>query len=261
MAMDQTYWHKQTEQPLFPELEWSRPQHKNQAGKLLIIGGTGQGFAAPAEAYGVAMRAGVGTVRVILPDALRKTVGKLFPEAEFAASTPSGSFGTTAYAEFCAAGEWADAVLLPGDIGRNSETVALLENFLSHYSGQVTLGGDAADLFCVQPHALLQRAETLLILDLPQLQRLGTSSRFARPFVSDMGTPRLAETLHEFTKRFAPYFVISHEQQTFVAVEGQVSTTAQPQNVHTALELAARCSTWWLQNPTKPFEALTTAVR
>jgi NAD(P)H-hydrate repair Nnr-like enzyme with NAD(P)H-hydrate dehydratase domain len=254
--MEQPYWQKQSDKPLFPELEWSRPENKNQAGKLLVIGGTEQGFAAPAEAYSLAVKAGIGSVSVLLPGSLRKTVGKIFPEAEFAPSTPSGSFGASAFAEFCDRSAWADAVLFPGDIGRNSETTALLENFLEHNTGQVTLSGDAAELFCIQPHALLQRPNTLLVLTVSQLQHLGSNARFARAFTSNMGVSPLAEALHEFTKRFTPYFMITYENTLVVAVNGQISSTLR-NPTPTPLALAASATTWWLQNPTKPFEALT----
>ena len=32
------YWQKQTEKALFPEIEWSKPERKDQAGRILIIG-------------------------------------------------------------------------------------------------------------------------------------------------------------------------------------------------------------------------------
>ena len=44
--MNHDYWHKQTSsKPLFPELIWSRPENRQLAGKLLIIGGNLHGFA------------------------------------------------------------------------------------------------------------------------------------------------------------------------------------------------------------------------
>ena len=61
--MDQTYWHKQSDKPLFPELEWSRPENKQQAGKLLVIGGNKFGFVEPSEAFAAAEKAGVGNAR------------------------------------------------------------------------------------------------------------------------------------------------------------------------------------------------------
>src|SRR5258708_2443063 len=99
LGMDRTYWHKQGSEPLFPDLVWSRPETKQTAGKLLIIGGNVHGFSAVGNAYTEAIKAGIGTVRIILPDVLRKTVSKLLPEADFTASTPSGSFGQKALAD------------------------------------------------------------------------------------------------------------------------------------------------------------------
>src|SRR5690606_2345051 len=63
-AMGSTdYWRRQTPgEPLFPDVLWSRPEQKTTAGKLLVIGGNLHAFAAPAEAYNEAEKAGVGTV-------------------------------------------------------------------------------------------------------------------------------------------------------------------------------------------------------
>jgi hypothetical protein len=259
--MNPSYWHKQTDKPLFPQLEWSRPETKAQAGKLLIIGGTGQGFAAPASAYEAALKAGIGAIRVMLPESLRKAVGKLFPEADFAPSTISGSFASNSLGELCGASMWADGVLFPGDISRNSETTVLLENFLSKYQHQATLTRDAADLLCQQPHSILHRPETLLVLALGQLQRLAAEAHFPRAFTSEMGLVQLVDNLYEFTKRFAPLIITNHQGHYVMAVNGQVSTTkiAHERSVW-RLQAAAIASVWWLQNPSKSFEALTTAL-
>src|SRR4051794_28288010 len=107
--MDRTYWHKQSaSKPLYPDMLWSRPENKRQAGKLLVVGGNAHGFAAAGEAYAEALAAGVGTARVLLPDSLQKTVGRVFEAGEYAPSTPSGSFGRRALAELLAMSQWAD---------------------------------------------------------------------------------------------------------------------------------------------------------
>jgi ADP-dependent NAD(P)H-hydrate dehydratase / NAD(P)H-hydrate epimerase len=259
--MNPDYWLKQTDKPLFPQLEWGRPETKSQAGKLLIIGGTKHGFAAPAEAYGAAARAGAGSVRVLLPASLRRAVSKLFPEADFAPSTLSGSFAANSLGELIAAGMWADGVLFPGDISRNSETTVLLESFLEKYQHQVTLTKDAADLLCQQPYSVLHRPETLLVLAMGQLQKLGSEARFPRAFTSEMGLVQLADSLHEFTKRFAPIIITRHQNQLILAMDGQVSTTKiKTEQQLWRLKTAATASVWWLQNPRKPFEAITTAL-
>jgi NAD(P)H-hydrate repair Nnr-like enzyme with NAD(P)H-hydrate dehydratase domain len=259
--MNPEYWHRQTDAPLFPQLEWSRPELKAQAGKLLIIGGTKHGFAVPAEAYSAAAQAGAGSMHVLLPESLRRSVGKLFPEADFAPSTISGSFAGSSLAEWCAAAHWADGVLLPGDISRNSETTILLESFLEKHSGQVTLTKDAADLLCQQPLSILHRPETLLVLAMGQLQKLGSEAHFPRAFTGEMGLVQLADALYEFTKRFAPYIVVKHQGQLVVAAAGQISTTPYPNDQSVwRLRAATIASVWWMQNPSKPFQALTTAA-
>jgi NAD(P)H-hydrate repair Nnr-like enzyme with NAD(P)H-hydrate dehydratase domain len=259
--MQQDYWLKQTDTPLFPELEWSRPENKRQAGKLLIVGGNGYEFKAPANAYGDALAAGVGTAKVLLPASMQKVVQDIFPEAEFAPSTPSGSFAGASLAAMLELAQWADGVLLAGDIGRNSETTVLLETFLEKYQGQVTLTKDAADLAVQQPLQLLQRTDTLLVLAMGQLRRLGSEAHFPRAFTTDMGLVQLAENLHECTKRFAPHIITRHQDNLVVAANGRVSTTpVTGEQPVWRLATAASASTWWLQVPTKPFEALTTAI-
>lgn len=260
--MDHTYWHKQTsEQPLFPDLLWSRPENKKQAGKLLIMGGNAHGFAAAGEAYGEAMKAGIGTTRVLLPDSLQKTVGRVFEAGEYGPSTPSGSFSQKGLAELLAMSEWADGTLIAGDLGRNSETAILLEQFIAKHSGQLTLTKDAADYFTKAPHSVVSRPETLLVLSFAQLQKLAASARFTQPFTFDMDFLKLINNLHEFTHHHQAAIIVKHLATIFVSVGGQVSTTKLAPDLETwRVKTAAHAATWWLQNPAKPFEALTTSL-
>ena len=80
--MPDNYWHRQkTGQPLFADTLWSRPETKRQAGKLLIAGGQAQSFAAPAAAFTMATKAGIGVAKVLLPDSTQKLLGRNFSEA------------------------------------------------------------------------------------------------------------------------------------------------------------------------------------
>ena len=260
--MDRTYWQKQTsDKPLFPDLLWSRPENKRQAGKLLIVGGNAHGFAAPAEAFAVAEKTGVGTARVVLPDHLQKTVGRTFAAGEYAPSTPSGSFARQALGELLAVAQWADATLLAGDFGRSSETAVLLEKFVQEYDGRLVLTQDAADYFTKAPTPLLNRPETLLALSFAQLQKLAGSAHFAVPFTFDMDLLHLVDALHELTTRHQLNIIVKHLDNIFSAARGQVSTTKLEEDVEIwRVRTAATASVWWLQNPAKAFEAITSAV-
>lgn len=258
----QSDWVKQSsDKPLFPDLLWSRPENRALAGKLLIIGGNSFGFAAPAEAYSEAVKAGVGVAHVLLPDATKKLVGQVLEAGDYAPSTPSGSFSQSALGELLPHAAWADGVLLAGDLGRNSETAILLEKFITSYRGQLTITKDAADYFTPAPQALLARSETTLVISFAQLQKLAVHAKFPQAFTFGMDLIRLVEALHELTLMHPVNIVVKHLSNTIVASNGQVSTTrlATEPDIW-RVTAAAHAAVWWMQNPNKPFEALTTAM-
>ena len=259
--MSQDFWQKQTkDKPLSPDLLWSRPEQRSAAGKLLVIGGNLHAFAAPAEAFGEAEKAGAGTVRVILPDAAKKIVGRIMEHVEYAPSTPSGSFSQKALAELLDLSMWADGVLIAGDLGRNSETAILLQNFASKYTGQLTLTKDAADYVISSPEIVKSRADTLLVLSFAQLQKLAGQLGFDRAFTFDMDVLRFVDTLHEFTEKFPLHIVVKHLDQIHTAVSGRIVSTKLTEDVEIwRVKAAAHTSVWWMQNPSKPLEALATA--
>ena len=144
--MELAYWKKQKAgSSLFSDIEWNKPERRDQAGKLGIIGGNKLGFLAVAESYQTALETGAGQVRVLLPDVLKKTIPTSITDTLFAPTTPSGSLSRDAAAELAVLETWADGILLVGDAGRNSETAILYEEFISRYSGPLTITRDAID--------------------------------------------------------------------------------------------------------------------
>lgn len=260
--MNPEYWHKQSPgRALFPEMEWSRPENRQMAGKLLIIGGNLHGFAAPAEAYAESIRAGIGTSRVLLPNAIQKVVGPYIENGEFASSTPSGSFSQRALADLLDWCRWADGILFAGDLGRNSETAILVEKFLQKCEAITVMTKDAVDYTVSLPQASIERPNTALVLSMSQLQRLGIAAKFERPVAFSMSLVQLVDWLHLFTDRFACHIVVKHLSTMLVAVNGEVSTTKLENDIPIwRLKVATHASVWWIQNRNKPFEALTTAV-
>ncbi|MGH7218205.1 MAG: hypothetical protein ACREGE_02045, partial [Candidatus Microsaccharimonas sp.] len=198
--MDLSYWQKQTAtEPLFPDIEWSKPEQKAFAGKLGIIGGNKLGFAGVAEAYSVATSAGVGQVRVLLPDVLRKTIPRTITEALFAPTNPSGSLSKDAAADMATISSWADGVLLIGDAGRSSETAILYEQFIQNYPGLLIITRDAVDLVKNNAQALVDRPKTLLIVSFAQLQKLFQAVYYPKVLTFSMQLTNLVEALHKFT--------------------------------------------------------------
>lgn len=255
--MSAQFWHKQGNEPLYKDLLWDKPENKQHAGKLLIIGGNLHSFAAPGAAYQAAIASGIGIAKVLLPDALKKTVGSFLENGEFAPSNKSGSFSRKALSDWLDFAMWADGVLIPGDMGRNSETAIVLEQFVSKYTGQLTITQDALDYFTANPEHLLKRPETTLVTSFAQLQKLGVSSHFMHAFVYDVPIATMVENLHLFTTLHAVNIILRHNGILYVARDGEVATTkVEPGEATWRVETASHAAVWTLQNPSKVFAAL-----
>ncbi|MDO8591350.1 MAG: hypothetical protein Q7R60_00260, partial [bacterium] len=181
-------------------------------------------------------------------------------EAEFVPSTLSGSFSMMALAQLLEAAEWADGVLLAGDFGHNSETAILLDSFMNKYQGQVTVAQDSLDYYLDLKSPLIERPNTLSVIDLGKLQKLAKNNRPSTPILHNVMLTDLVETLHDWTTGNPGQIITRHAGNFIVASGGQVSTTPTAEESNWQIELAAYASVWWLQNPEKPFEATTTAI-
>ena len=114
---DYDYWQKQGVTPLYPEVDLEEPEQRRLAGRILIIGGNKNAFFTVANAMSVANRIGAGEVRVLMPDSVKGQVPST-PEVYFApAEKGSGGFGKDALPEILIQADWADAVVLIGDVG------------------------------------------------------------------------------------------------------------------------------------------------
>lgn len=260
--MDTPWLKQQSTKPLFEDLLWSKPEQKSLAGKLLVIGGNSHAIAAPGEAFALAATYGAGTVKVALPNATRKLIGGKLPlDIELVPSTPSGSFSKDAQAPLQGFVAWGDATLFAGDIGRNSETAIVLEQLASKMPGLQIYTRDAADYFTNTPLTLFNREHTLLVISIAQLQKLALHSDFKTAITYTMGLPQLCSALGELTSTHKAYIATQQGNKLVLAVDGKVLVTELPTEPDTwRLKTATAASVWWLQNPTKPLEAIATGI-
>lgn len=248
------------DKPVFPDLLWSKPETKRRGGKLLIMGGHSHSLAAPAKAFAAAEAAGVGTARVILPDVTRKILGKSFPEAEFAPSTPSGSLAQSALGTMLDNAGWADGVLMAGDFGRNSETAVLLEKFIQKFDGQLVVAGDGIDPFLQTHSILLKRPGTLCAIEFSKLQKLSKNNFPDPPLLNSSELPKITGTLDTVTSSGNVGFLTEHGGHIVVSLSGRSSVTPLTAEDNWQVPLPAYAAVWRLHQPVRPFEAITTAV-
>jgi NAD(P)H-hydrate repair Nnr-like enzyme with NAD(P)H-hydrate dehydratase domain len=260
--MDYSYWKKQAAgTPLFPDIEWSKPEQKSMAGKLGIIGGNKLGFAGVAEAYAVAHATGAGTIRVLLPDVLRKTIPAAMTDALFAPTNPSGSLSKDALDEMNAMSAWANEVLLIGDAGRSSETAILYEQFIQKYQGQLVLTRDAVDLVKNSAELLVERPKTVLVVSFAQLQKLFQSVYYPKVLTFSMQLTNLIEAVHKFTITYPCTIVVLHKDHIIIAHEGEVVSQVwdNPMLIWRGT-VAAKAAAYWLWSPVKPLQAITSSI-
>lgn len=256
------YWQRQSaDAPLFPNVEWSKPEQRAHAGKLGIIGGNKLGFAGVAEAYSTALKTGAGEVRVILPDILKKTIPATMLDVLFSPSNPSGSLSKEAAPDLAALSAWADEILLIGDAGRSSETAILYENFLKDYTGAITITRDAVDLVKNSSQTLVERPDTLLILSFAQLQKIFQAVYYPKVLTFSMQLTNLVEALHKFTITYPVTIAVLHRDTLIIASSGEVVTTpwTNPMLIWRG-DVAARAATYWLWNKTQPLQATASAI-
>lgn len=257
-----SYWHKQTaEEPLFPDIAWSKPEQRSQAGRVAIIGGNKLGFAAVAENYNEALKTGAGECRVILPDVLKKAIPPAITDAVFIPSNPSGGMSREGGADLLAAAEWANMMLFIGDAGKNSETAMLYENLLQKTNKPAVLTRDVIDLLRQNSNEIIARENTLLVLSFAQLQKLFQTVYYPKLLTFSMQLTSLIEALHKFTITYPTNIMVMHNDNLLVASGGEVSSTpwSNPVAIWRGF-VATKAACYWMWNHKKPFGAITTSI-
>lgn len=253
-----SFWQTQSStKPLFPDIEWSKPEQKAHAGKLTIIGGNKLGFIAVSDAYALAHELGAGQLRAVLPDALRKSFPASISDAVFIPSNASGGFSKDAIPEILAAANWADVTLLVGDMGRNSETAMACERLLDSFSGHLVITRDAVELLKPVAERVVNRDKTTLVMSFAQVQKLFQSVYYPRILSFSMQLMQFADALHKFTITYPATVVTFHQNHLVVAHGGSVITQEfdEPMAIWRGLT-ATKAACYLLWSPAKPLEAI-----
>lgn len=256
------YWRQQIPgTPLFPDVQWNKPERRNLAGKLGIIGGNKLSFASVADSYQTALATGAGHARVLMPDVLKSSIPASLTDVIFAPSNPSGSLSREALPALQALGQWSDLVLMIGDAGRNSETAILYEQFLRAYTGQLVITRDAVDLIKNDAQAIVERPETLLVVSFAQVQKLFQLVYYPKVLTFSMQLSGLVEALHKFTITYPCTIMTLHKDTLIIAHDGEVITQTwqEPMAIWRGT-VATRAACYQLWNRAQPLAATATSV-
>lgn len=257
------YWKQQNEkEPLFPDVLWSKPEQKNIAGTLGIVGGNSLGFAAVANAYKTANDTGIGEIKLVLPDSLKKPLGTL-SGVEFVPTNQSGSLSKDALPQLKVLASETDGLLLIGDAGRNQETQTLYETFVRELPNNrpLTISRDAIDLLMSVMHELVIRDNVLLVLSFSQLQKIFQTLYYPIVLVHSMQNIKLVEALHKFTVSNQATVAVFHDDLLIIASKGEVTSSQFTHQTDIWQgKTAAQIACWFIWNSLRPLEAATTAI-
>ena len=257
-----TFWRTQYPgQPLFPDIEWNRPERRDLAGKLAIIGGNKLGFAAVATAYQTARDAGAGEVRVLLPADLKANIPAHMTDVLFAPTTPSGGLSIEALADLQAIRSWADVVLLAGDAGKNSQTATLHEACVRDTDVPLVLMRDAIDLLQQSLPTILDQPHVVFVASFAQLQKLFRAVYYPKILTFRMHLAQCVDALHKFTITYPVTIVTLHADHLVLARGGDVITQSwdKPMRLWRG-EVGARIASYLLWALEAPLAACAAAV-
>ncbi len=234
---DFDYWRRQGAEPLFGEVDVMRPEQRRFAGKLLLIGGNKGMFFAVANAMQEANKMGVGECRAVMPDSLKNMVPST-PEIYFAESETSGAFGQKSLPELLHQAEWADVVVIVGDLGKNGETSVVMADFLNRIEKPVYLTRDAIDVVTNDvANWSVREGRTVLFASMAQLQKIFRAAYYPKMITLTMPTNQLVETLHKFTLSYEMTVATFHNEQLIVAKNGEVVSMGIKDTHYTPISL------------------------
>jgi hypothetical protein len=212
------------------------------------------------KSYSAALETGAGQVKVALPDKLKNSLPPDFSDGVFLPTNPSGALSKDGEEQLITAGQWVDGILLVGDSGMNSETEVLFNKLLSEVATWTTITRDTLDLLLTSAPDLVNRPQTHLLVNFPQVQKLFSAVYYPKILTSSIQFTGFIEALHKFTITYPMTLTVLFNGQIATAHAGQVVSQNFPDQMPLINgALSARTAAYQLWNPKKPLEAIATS--
>lgn len=210
--MKQLYTIQTQDSPAFPNILWSLPETKVQAGNLLVIGGHSNGMHGLSKAVQAANSVAPIHLKIITPDKLRNLLSG--NEFVFAKSTNLGSLDNSSWQEINPMLNWADCVLFPGNLSNNSSTQLLVDRIISSIRCPKILVGDASNR--------LVSSGAVYILRLEGVQNLSKLLASPVTVTTQMNIDDLTNSLKILSQRLDSIIVMVDTQNTLVSDKDNV---------------------------------------
>ncbi len=243
--------------PLFPKVLWNRPVSRHSGGRLLVVGGRPEGVALLQTIYSMAEAYGLGACELVVPDALTRLLASS-GVAHFVPSTPSHTLAKIGLGQILYKAEDYDAMLLAPSAGNNSETSLLLAAIIGKTNSRLIIADDGLPTALLDPTTLVRQSPTLLILTMQEVFKLAGALSIGIHIRPDGGLINKLEIIEDIVRELPVDYVIYGGTDLIIAAGGNLSVTSLMVPIPGAA--IGLFSAAWVQNPSQPFEGLTTAA-
>lgn len=250
------HYELQGTQPLYPKIFWNRPTNKNRAGRLLIVGGHKHEFSGVQAIYQVAEAAGSGYVQAAMPDTLRPLVGG-GEFGYFLPATVSGSLGRAALGELLHLASEYDAVVLGANLTNNAETAILVESLIQKSDQPLIITEETIDILKFHADFITGNPHALVVTTMKGLFGLANNQHIPLAIKPNSGVLGKLEILQQLVDISRCSYVV-FDKDIMVASAGKLSLTPLQVELTSQPTIAiGLAGTFWLQQRSQPFEALT----
>lgn len=228
-----------------------------RTGRVLLVGGHRDGFAELQKLYQGFEDAQVAECHLALPDKLSKLVGNL-DGISLLASTPSGSISRDALSELVYLANESDLVSLGPDLSNNSETTLTMQRLIQETRASILIPPGSTEQLLPEAGEWKNKDNLLLFVSHKQLYKLASKLAVDTVIPLSPTNELIAEIALKVSESFSPSIVIMMPDNIIVAVSGRASITKADTN--DIGKVVGLTGTFWLQNESKRYEALTTGA-
>jgi NAD(P)H-hydrate epimerase len=241
----------------YQDILWSRPTRRT--GRILLVGGHRDGFAALQRTYAGFEAAGAAESHLALPDKLSKHVGNL-EGISLVASNPSGSIARDATAELVHLANQSDAVCIGPDLSNNSETTLTMQRVITETRAAVIIPSQSTEQLIGELPNWSENANTLVFLNQKQLLKLAAKLAADATIPLNITNEALQAVAQATSAIFKPSIVIQTKDAIIYAVDGEAGIAKIFLEDSHSGALTGLLGLFWLQNGSNHLDALEAAL-
>ncbi len=231
------------------KMSWQKPERRDQAGRVVIIGGFNSKLKDTNSVYSTTIASGVGSASVLVPESLARAFK--IKSLDLVGLHLDHYFGLTDQGEQVLKEElhFADALIVT-DTGSNSQTSLKLSKIVSDLLIPVTLSLESAPFLASHSPELLQNPRLTAILTLPTLQKVikNLSLSVHKPILTTTQPNQKTELLAEVQAQLPTRLVLIDDGLVYCS--DQDSYIRRDLNL-SSQELAAKLTAWSIWTPTE----------